>query len=75
MKWIKLTHSTGADYINIEQIYKLVQSSPTVITIYDANSILPTSYAFATAQDLTDALAKFSSIVQVIDIDNLAPQG
>lgn len=75
MKWIKLTHVSGADYINLEQVYKIVQTAPTVVTIYDANSILPTSYTFATAQELTSTLAKFASIVQIIDIDNLAAQG
>lgn len=75
MKWIKLTHVSGADYINLEQVYKIVQTAPTVVTIYDANSILPTSYTFTTAQELTATLAKFASIVQIIDIDNLATQG
>lgn len=75
MKWIKLTHTLGADYINLEQVYKIVQTSPTEVTLYDANSILPTSYTFSSAQELTSTLAKFSSIVQIIDIDNLAAQG
>lgn len=75
MVWIKLTHSTGADFINLEQVYRIYVTSPTELTFYDANSILPISYTFASSADLTDALSKFESIVRVIDIDNLAPQG
>jgi hypothetical protein len=75
MVFIKLTHSGGADYINLEQVYRIYQTSATELTFYDANSILPISYNFATVADLKDALSKFESIVRVIDIDNLAPQG
>jgi hypothetical protein len=75
MIWIKLTHSGGEDYINLGQVYRIYQTSGTQLTFYDANSILPISYNFATNADLKDALSKFQSIVRVIDIDNLAPQG
>ena len=75
MAWIKLTHSTGADYLNIDQVYKIVQTAPNDLTFYDANSILPTTYIFSTAADLAENLAKFESITKIIDIDKLAPQG
>jgi hypothetical protein len=75
MVWIKLTHSGGADFINLDQVYKIKQTSATELTFYDANSILPISYSFSTLANLNDALNKFQSIVRVIDIDNLAPQG
>jgi hypothetical protein len=75
MVFIKLTHSGGSDYINLDQVYRIYQTSSTELTFYDANSVLPISYTFATSSDLKDALNKFESIVRVIDIDNLAPQG
>ena len=75
MVWIKLTHTGGDDYINLEQVYRIYETSPTELTFYDANSVLPISYTIASAASLKDALSKFESIVRVIDIDNLAPQG
>ena len=72
---VKLTHNGGADYINLEQVYRIKQTSSTELTFYDANSILPISYTFTNFAALQDALLKIESIVRVIDIDNLAPQG
>lgn len=74
MVWIKLTHATGEEYLNIEQVYKIYESAPTELTFYDANSILPTTYTFASVQEKNDFLQKFESIVRLIDIDKLAPQ-
>lgn len=75
MIWIKLTHTTGADYINLEQVYRIFQTSPTDLTFYDANSILPITYSFSTAQETIDVLDKLESLAQIIDIDKLADQG
>jgi hypothetical protein len=75
MRWIKITHTGGDDYLNIEQVYRVVQTSPTEITFYDANSILPASYTFASASQTSDFLSKFEKIFQVVFIDQLAPQG
>ena len=76
MRWIKLTHSTGINYINLEQVYMIDGStSPTDITFYDSNSILPISYTFSTSQEKDQVLSKLASIIDSIDLDLLAPQG
>ena len=75
MIWIKLTHTIGADYINLEQVYRILQTASTDITFYDANSILPSTYSFSTAQETVDVLDKLESLAQIIDIDKLADQG
>ena len=75
MTWIKLTHTSGSVYLNLEQVYRYEETSSTEITFYDANSILPTTYAFATATALKVFMAKLASISKVIDIDQLATQG
>lgn len=75
MVWIKITHVGGSVYLNLEQVYRYELTSSTQITFYDANSILPTSYTFATSGDLDKFVAKLSSISKVIDIDQLATQG
>lgn len=75
MIWIKITHTTGATYLNLDQVYRYEQTSPTELTFYDANSILPTSYSFSTNQELVEFMAKLTSISKVIDIDQLAAQG
>lgn len=74
MNWIKLTHVSGSDYINLTQVYRIVQTSATDLTFYDANSILPITYTFSSAQELTFALNKLEAIVNIIDIDALADQ-
>lgn len=75
MTWIKLTHTSGSIYLNLDQVYRYEQTSSTEITFYDANSILPTSYTFSTSSALTQFIAKLASISKVIDIDQLATQG
>jgi len=75
MRWIKLTHTTGSIYLNLEQVYRYEATSSTEITFYDANSILPTSYTFASSAALAAVVAKLASISNVIDIDQLATQG
>ena len=72
MAWIKLTHTTGSVYLNLEQVYRYEMTSPTEITFYDANSILPTSYTFSSVSDAATVIAKLSGISSVIDIDRLA---
>lgn len=75
MTWIKLTHTTGTVYLNLDQVYRFEETSSTDVTFYDANSILPTTYAFATATALKVFMAKLTNISKVIDIDQLATQG
>jgi hypothetical protein len=75
MIWIKLTHTGGSTYLNLDQVYKFEQTSATDITFYDANSILPTTYTFSTSAELVSFMKKLENISKVIDIDQLAPQG
>jgi hypothetical protein len=75
MAWIKITHTAGSMYLNLDQVYRYEQTASAEITFYDANSILPTSYSFSTALELTEFIAKLKSILNVIDIDQLATQG
>lgn len=74
MTFIKLTHSSGSVYLNLDQVYSIEETSTADLTIYDANSILPVSYTFASASERSEVLAKLESIVRVIDIDKLATQ-
>lgn len=75
MTWIKITHTGGSTYLNIEQVYRFELTSSTELTFYDANSILPTSYSFSTDVELNAFVAKLTSILKVLDIDQLATQG
>jgi hypothetical protein len=74
MNWIKLTHTSGADYINLTEVYRIVQTSSTGLTFYDANSILPITYTFASSQELTESLNKLDRIIGAIDIEAIADQ-
>ena len=75
MTWIKLTDVGGPDYVNLDQVYKIIVDTGTLtLTFYDANSILPTTYTFAALTDLQETLAKLESLARIIDLDNLAPQ-
>jgi len=75
MTFIRLTHSSGSIYINLDQVYSIEETGISDLTIYDANSILPVTYSFSTAADRSEVLAKLESITRVIDIDKLANQG
>jgi hypothetical protein len=74
MTFIKLTYSTGSVYLNLDKVYSIEETSTADLTIYDANSILPVTYTFATAAERASVVAKLESIVRVIDIDALAKQ-
>lgn len=75
MKWIKLTHSSGANYINLDRVYMIDgQSNPTTIIFYDSSSILPVTYTFSSSSEKDEALSKLEAIISSIDIDRLAPQ-
>lgn len=75
MRWIKIVHTGGEEYLNVEQVYRVSSTGPAQITFYDSNSILPTIYNFSTAAEMKDFLAKFEKVFMVISIDRLATQG
>lgn len=73
MTFIKLTHTGGFVYLNLENVYSMEKTSATDLTVTDFNSGSVT-YTFASASDLSEAIAKLESITRVIDIDSLAKQ-
>jgi hypothetical protein len=75
MTWIKITHTGGSEYLNISLVYRVVRTTSTQLTVYDASALLPTSYSFSSSVELDQFLLKFESIFKVIDIDALATQG
>ena len=74
MTFIKLTHSSGSVYLNLDQIVSIEETSTADLTIYDASSSSPVSYTFSSAAVRAEVIAKLESIVRVIDIDSLAKQ-
>lgn len=75
MRWLKITHNDGVDYLNVEQVYRVMSTGAAQVTFYDSNSILPTVYDFASAQEKNEFLQKFEKIMMAVSIDQLAPQG
>jgi hypothetical protein len=74
MTWIKFEHTLGTVRINLDNVYTIVESSPTNLTFYDNNSILPVTYTFSSAQDLSNFVSQIESVIRCINIDQLAPQ-
>lgn len=80
MRWIKLTHNSGDDLINVEQVYRITKSDSDVspstyeIVFYDANSILPISYGFANETIRNQTYTNLEKLLNSIDIDQLANQ-
>jgi len=74
MAWLKITHTGGWETINLDQVYRIAETASTDLTFYDANSILPTTYTFASSAEKDEFLQKFESIIRLIDIDKLAQQ-
>lgn len=75
MTWIKLTDVGGPDYVNLDQVFKIiVNTAGPTLTFYDVTSIFPTTYTFASLSDLQETMAKLESLARIIDIDRLPPQ-
>lgn len=74
MRWIKITHVSGEEYLNVEHVYRLSSTGAAEITFYDSNSILPTVYTFSSAAKKNEFLAKFERVFMAINIDQLATQ-
>jgi len=75
MRWIKIIHVGGEEYLNVEQVYRLSSTGSAEVTFYDSNSILPTVYTFSSAAMKNDFLAKFERVFSAINLDQLASQG
>ena len=75
MRWIKLTHASGIQYINLEKVYMIDGSTdPLEIIFYDSGSVMPISYAFTTTSEKNEVFSKLSSLINSIDLELLAQQ-
>jgi len=74
MTFIKLTHSSGSVYLNLDQVVSIEETSTADLTISDNTNTSPVVYSFSSASDRAEVVAKLESIVRVIDIDTLAAQ-
>jgi hypothetical protein len=74
MAWIKLEHTSGFDIINLDKVYKILETSPVEITFYDSNSFLPTSYTFNTPDEKNHFYHNLIKIIKIIDVSQLARQ-
>lgn len=77
MRWIKLTHNTGDDLINVEQVYRITKDlagGVYEIVFYDANSILPIAYGFSSETIRNQTYTNLEKILNSINIDQLANQ-
>jgi hypothetical protein len=75
MTWIKLTHTSGVTYLNLDQVHRFEETSSTDITFYYADNSTTSSYSLSSSSELASLIAKLSSILKVINIDQLATQG
>lgn len=75
MTFIKLTHSSGSVYLNLDQIVSIEPSSTANLIVSDITSASPTTYTFSSQSVRNEVVAKLESITRVIDIDKLANQG
>lgn len=73
MAFIKLTHTGGSVYLNLDNIYSMEETSTTDLTITD-NTATSIAYTFASSDELAEVVSKLESILRVIDIDKLAIQ-
>jgi hypothetical protein len=74
MAWIKLTHSTGIDYLNTDNIIRFTTPTATSLEIYDMSLASPATYTFLSSDDLKEVTAKLENILKVLDINQLANQ-
>lgn len=74
MTFIKLTHSSGSVYLNLDQIVSIEETSTTDLTVYDNTNASPFVYSFSSTSTRSEVIAKLESIIRVIDIDKLATQ-
>jgi len=74
MRWLKIVHNGGVDHLNLDHVYRVKKHTATEVIFYDANSVLPVGYVFASAADCDFFLAQLSKIVTPVDLSDLAPQ-
>jgi hypothetical protein len=74
MAWIKLEHVSGFDIINLDKVYRILETSPVEITFYDSNSFLPISYTFSTTANKKHFYNNLIKVINAIDVSQLARQ-
>jgi hypothetical protein len=75
MTWIKLIHTSGETYLNLDQVHSFAATSSTAITFYYADTSTTSSYSLSSSSELASLIAKLSSVLKVLNIDQLATQG
>jgi hypothetical protein len=75
MTWIKLIHTSGETYLNLDQVHSFAATSSTTITFYYADTSTTSSYSLSSSSELASLIAKLSSVLKVLNIDQLATQG
>lgn len=74
MAWIKLQHISGFDLINLDKVYRILETAPDEITFYDSNSFLPISYTFSSSLEKEHFYNNLIKVIGAIDIASLARQ-
>ena len=63
MTFIKLTHSTGSIYLNLDNVYSIEEIGSPGTDLIISSSGTSVTYSFATPTELDEALAKLKSIL------------
>lgn len=74
MRWISVTHSSGSDLINVEQLYRITAASASNIVFYSVGSSTPATLAFSNSIERNQILEKFKKILDSLDINRIATQ-
>ncbi len=75
MTWIKITHIGGTDYLNLDQVNRFKETGVADLIVYYLDPAMTVTYSLASADDRASLISKLSSVLKVIDIDQLATQG
>lgn len=75
MKWMQINHSSGTDLINVEQLYRIVNSSSSAaIIFYTVGSTSPTTLTFSSLTERNEIFEKFKKVLDSINITRIAAQ-
>jgi hypothetical protein len=74
MRWISVTHSSGSELINVEQLYRITAVSTSNIAFYPVGSSTPTTLTFASLIERNEILEKFQKILDSLNINRIATQ-
>jgi hypothetical protein len=74
MRWIQITHSSGIDLINIEQLHRIAIASTANILFYTTGSASPTTLTFSNPTERNEIFEKFQKILDSININRISAQ-